>query len=94
MEDKEKKRCCSRSADPFTEEELEILRKLRALHEEGNEIKAKVKGLGDPKERTACETRLEEIRAEWKILKREGEEARKRRMIQLGHLDPDGETGL
>jgi hypothetical protein len=93
VEEKKKNRCCSRSADPFTEDELEILRKLRALHEESKGIKAKLNELEDPVERTACESRLNAIRDEWKTLKLEGEEARKRRMILLGHLDPDGETG-
>lgn len=91
MEQK-KKKCCAAKADPFTAEELDIFKKLRALRDEADGLKEILKTLENPAEKEAVENRLAEIRDEWKQLKQDGEAARKRRMILLGHLDPDGES--
>jgi len=76
--------CCSQNAYPFTEEEAAIHGRLLAIKEEARALKERAASGEVPA--AECEARLSALRAEWDRLKKEGEEAARRRMIALGHF--------
>jgi len=76
--------CCSQKAYPFTEEEVAIHMRLLAIKEEARALKERA--ASDEVSAAERDTRLAALRAEWDRLKREGEEAARRRMIALGHF--------
>lgn len=98
--DDERSYSCSSKPDPFSSEELEIFDQLRMLKDEMRdinrcleEIKAAQNGqaLSPQKleEKQQYLERLQALRNEWTRLKKKREEAYIRRMIALGHHDPE-----
>lgn len=92
--------CCNFKPDPFTEEELDIFDQLRMLKDEVKQLQARLEVIalkqnGQPltphqlDEKQTLIERISALRREWDRLKKKGEEASIRRMIQLGHIDPE-----
>ena len=69
-------------------EEVALLNAMRELREQSKELKEKMRD-ADPERRSHLESRLGDLRAEWKNLAARREKAFIRKMIMLGHLPPD-----
>ena len=80
---------CPTRSSPFSAEELRILDRLRALKEEWRALTAPEGHAGT--DAAAREARLRDIDTEAGRLRAEAADARRRRMIALGHQEPDGD---
>ena len=91
---------CADKPYPFSREELEIFDQLLMLKAEVRDIKrclAEIEGKRGSnglnrellEEKQAYLERIEALRVEWKDLKHLSASASTRRMIMLGHIDPD-----
>ncbi|MHC4944765.1 MAG: hypothetical protein ACYTG7_17255 [Planctomycetota bacterium] len=91
---------CMHKPDPFSNEELSILEHMRLIKDEVRHLKYRLQeieiesnGQDLPpqllEEKLFCSDRLEALRLVFKRLKQESEEAALRRMIALGHIDPE-----
>lgn len=96
---------CDDKPFPFSSEELEIFDHLLSIRKEVDELKKQLaelenrtgdksngdaaKAAHDLEEKINCETRISALRHEWNEWKRKSEEAAIRRMIALGHIEPD-----
>ncbi len=92
----------SSSMSPVTNEELAVLADLRKIKEEARTIQSQLAGIHSewklwindtegsavPREASALLQHLKELRAKWKERAQAYEEARRRRMIALGHENP------
>jgi hypothetical protein len=71
-------------------EEEEILRKMKALRSEAEEIRSRLEGQQEEaEEREAWEEELQKLRKQWQVLDQEREAANRRKLIRLGHLAPE-----
>ncbi|MBU0754878.1 MAG: hypothetical protein KJ645_07040 [Planctomycetes bacterium] len=91
--------CCNPKPDPFTEEELQIFDHLRMLKKEVRDLQLRLEVIaakqnGQPltanklEEKQYITDRIDALRREWDRLRKESEEASIRRLIELGHIEP------
>jgi hypothetical protein len=87
---------CADKPYPFTGEELEIFDQMLMVKAEVRDIKRCLAEIGNNgfsgeqiEEKQGYLDRLEALRVEWKDLKLQSNGAFTRRMILLGHIDPD-----
>ena len=91
---------CARVVGGLSDEEVEVLARLRAVRAEAATVRAELDGVvGEGAEsagrRAALTVRLGELRDAWRRLAAERDAARHRRMVLLGHADdPAGEAPL
>jgi hypothetical protein len=89
---------CARVVGGVTDEEVEVLARLRAVRAEAAAVRAELVGVvGEGAEpagrRAALTARLGELREAWRLLTAERDAARHRRMVLLGHEDePAGDV--
>lgn len=77
---------CRRVAGGLTDEEVEILARLRALHDEAAALRARLAGAGV--DQAEIERGLAALRERRRVLAAERDAARHRRMVLLGHETP------
>lgn len=78
---------CQRVAGGLTDEEVAILARLRALHDEASALRARIADAGADVADVEC--RLGELRERRRVLVAERDAARHRRMVLLGHETDD-----
>jgi hypothetical protein len=83
---------CARVVGGLSDEEVEVLARLRAVRAEAAAVRAELDGVvGEGAEsagpRAALTARLGELRDAWRRLAAERDAARHRRMVLLGHAD-------
>ena len=71
-----------------TLEEKAILAAMRSLREEGVKLRQQLRGCDDAGEREGLEAELAASRRRWQELAERREQAYRRKMIMLGHVDP------
>ena len=69
-------------------EEAALLAAMRSLRDRSTELKKEMRA-ADPERRSRLESRIDDLRGEWKELAAQREKAFIRKMIMLGHLPPD-----
>lgn len=77
---------CRRVAGGLTDEEVGILARMRALHDEAAALRASLAAAGADAAEVDC--RLAELRERRRVLAAERDAARHRRMVLLGHETP------
>jgi hypothetical protein len=83
---------CSLLSGGLTDEEVDVLRRMRAIHDTAREVRARLGG-AQGEEAEALAVRLAALRSEWRRLAEAREAARHRRMVFLGHESPECEGG-
>ncbi len=71
-----------------THEESALLAAMRRVHGEAVEVRRKLAGALPAGTRAGLERRLAELRDEWRALAARREQAYRRKMVMLGHMDP------
>jgi hypothetical protein len=72
-----------------TQEEQAILAALRELRERAEAVRSRLAEETDRNDRQALERALEQLRGERQELVQRREDAYRRKMIMLGHIEPD-----
>jgi len=71
-----------------THEESALLAVMRRVHGEAVEVRRELAGAAGDATRERLEGRLAELRDEWRALAARREQAYRRKMVMLGHMDP------
>ncbi len=74
-------------------EEAALLAAMRDLRERSAKLKKEMRN-AEPETRSRLESKIGEMRAEWKDLADQRERAFIRKMIMLGHLPPEADRGI
>jgi hypothetical protein len=72
-----------------TLEEKALLAAMRKIREQAVSTRRQMQGLDDSDARSRLEDELEELRGRWTEIAARREDAYRRKMIMLGHIDPD-----
>ena len=74
-----------------TEDELKALNRLREIKNRVREVKKKIALMNSDsfyEERSRSEGELIELKKEWEVWEKKRDEAARKRMVALGHLEP------
>lgn len=70
-------------------EELALLATMRRIRSDALALRRQLAATAEDAARTALEAQLDALRLEWEALARRREAAYRRKMIMLGHAEPD-----
>ena len=70
-------------------EEAAVVAAMRRLKEEADLVRTELRACDDATRRDELEARLRSLRADWQTLSLRREQAYRRKMIMLGHMEPD-----
>jgi hypothetical protein len=62
---------------------------MRKLREQAVEVRERLESCSDPEQSRALSSELDDLRGRWRELATRREAAFRRKMIMLGHMDPD-----
>jgi len=81
---------CADKPDPFSKEEHLIFEKLLAIKKKVKALKDKLINASQDEKKSLLSS-ISNLREEWRSWKKKSQEAARRRMIILGHIDPNDE---